>query len=188
MRAYSGAGQVLGHLAEDARLAAGLGALDRVPVAQHLARVLDLDLAEDVRVAADQLLAAVLGDRRRASRAPRSSSSSERKWTWKSTSPSSSSSLASSPRVRGGGQLVGLLDRVRDDRALVLLAVPRALDAQAAGELVEAPQPPLRIVLGGRSAVGRGRWAARGARRLLRRAWRAGVGVAFGAFLQSCVT
>ncbi len=27
------------------------------------------------------------------------------------------------------GQLIGLLDRVRDDRALVLLGVPRALDA-----------------------------------------------------------
>ena len=29
-------------------------------------------------------------------------------------------------RMRGVGQLVGLLDRVRDDRPLVLLAVPRA--------------------------------------------------------------
>jgi hypothetical protein len=42
-------------------------------------------------------------------------------------------------RVRGGGQLIRLLDRVRDDRALVLLAVPRAVLAQAAGERVEAP-------------------------------------------------
>jgi hypothetical protein len=41
-------------------------------------------------------------------------------------------------RVGGGGQLVGLLDGMRDDRALVLLAIPRALDAQAAGERVEA--------------------------------------------------
>ena len=36
------------------------------------------------------------------------------------------------------GQLVGLLDRVRDDRALVLLAVPGTLASQAARELVEA--------------------------------------------------
>ena len=43
-------------------------------------------------------------------------------------------------RVRRGGELVRLLDRVRDDRALVLLAVPRALPAQAPGELVEAPE------------------------------------------------
>ena len=39
--------------------------------------------------------------------------------------------------VRGGGELVGLLDGVGDDRALVLLAVPRALAPQAAGQLVE---------------------------------------------------
>ena len=34
-------------------------------------------------------------------------------------------------------ELVGLADRVRDDRALVLLAVPRALAPQLAGQLVE---------------------------------------------------
>ena len=34
-------------------------------------------------------------------------------------------------------QLVGLLDGVRDDRALVLLAIPRTLAAQPPGELVE---------------------------------------------------
>ena len=37
LRACSSAGQVLGDVAEDAALAAGLVALDRVPVAQHLA-------------------------------------------------------------------------------------------------------------------------------------------------------
>jgi hypothetical protein len=40
-------------------------------------------------------------------------------------------------RVRGVRELVGLLDRVRHDRALVLLAVPRALAPQPAGDLVE---------------------------------------------------
>ena len=40
-------------------------------------------------------------------------------------------------RVRGGGELVGLADRVRDDRALVLLAIPRALAPQLPGQLVE---------------------------------------------------
>ena len=40
--------------------------------------------------------------------------------------------------VGGVGELVGLLDGVRDDRALVLLAVPRALAAQAARQRVEA--------------------------------------------------
>jgi hypothetical protein len=38
----------------------------------------------------------------------------------------------------GVGELVGLLDGVRDDRALVLLAVPRALAPQDPRELVEA--------------------------------------------------
>src|SRR4051794_29877525 len=56
--------QVLGHLAEDPGLAAGLRGLDRVPVAQDLAGVLGLDVSEDVRVAADELLAHVLGDLR----------------------------------------------------------------------------------------------------------------------------
>ena len=36
------------------------------------------------------------------------------------------------------GQLVRLLHRVGDDRALVLLAIPRALRAQPAGDLVQA--------------------------------------------------
>ncbi len=40
--------------------------------------------------------------------------------------------------LRGGGQLVGLLHRVGDDRALVLLAVPRALHPQPPGQRVEA--------------------------------------------------
>ena len=75
--------------------------------------------------------------------APRSSSSSERKCTWNRTSPSSSSSLASSPRLRRVGELVGLLDGVRDDRALVLLAIPRALLAQPPGDRVEPRRAPV---------------------------------------------
>jgi hypothetical protein len=45
--------------------------------------------------------------------------------------------LAVVARARRVGELVGLLDGVGDDRALVLLAVPGALAAQAAGDLVE---------------------------------------------------
>jgi len=40
----------------------------------------------------------------------------------------------------GVGELVRLLDRVRDDRALVLFTVPRALRTQATREVVEATQ------------------------------------------------
>jgi hypothetical protein len=36
------------------------------------------------------------------------------------------------------GELIGLLDGVRDDRALVLLAVPWTLAAQPARQLIEA--------------------------------------------------
>ncbi len=38
----------------------------------------------------------------------------------------------------GLGNLPGLLDRVRDDRALILLAVPGAVAPQPADYLVEA--------------------------------------------------
>jgi hypothetical protein len=85
--------------------------------------------------------------------------------------------------VRGGRQLVRLLDRVRDDRALVLLAVPRAFRAQAAGERVEAldrggglprvAQRPSGVAEGWTGAPPGG--------------VAVGVGVALGAFLQSCV-
>jgi hypothetical protein len=41
---------------------------------------------------------------------------------------------------RGVGDLVRLLDGVRDDRALVLLAIPRALSPQALGERLQLEQ------------------------------------------------
>jgi hypothetical protein len=89
-------------------------------------------------------------------------------------------------RVGGGRQLIGLLDRVRHDRALVLLAVPRALLAQPAGERVEALNRRCGVFGGAQLpgvAVG---WAgAFGSS--LEGAVAVGVGVAFGAFLQSCV-
>jgi len=88
-------------------------------------------------------------------------------------------------RLGGGRQLVGLLDRVRDDRALVLLAIPGALHAQAAGERVEALNRRCGIrgvaqFFGVGVAVGCVGCVPAGAVAL-------GVGVAFGAFLQSCV-
>ena len=131
MRAYSGAGQVLGHLAEDARLAARLGLLDRVPVAQDLAGVLDLDVAEDVRVAADELLAAVLGDVGQRAGAALLEQQREEVDLEEDVAELVEQLGVVAP-VGGVGQLVGLLERVRDDRALVLLAVPRALDAAGA--------------------------------------------------------
>jgi hypothetical protein len=54
--------QILGQRTEDRIAAARLIAFDLIPVAQHLAAAFDLDFAKDVRMAADQLLAAVVGD------------------------------------------------------------------------------------------------------------------------------
>src|SRR5918999_3211235 len=45
----------------------------------------------------------------------------------------------------GIGELVGLLDGVRDDRSRVLLAVPRALAAKPPRDLVEASEGGLRV-------------------------------------------
>jgi hypothetical protein len=51
--------------------------------------------------------------------------------------------------VGRAGQLVGLLDGVRDDRALVLLPVPWAVAPQAPGQGVEARDRGGDVGLGG---------------------------------------
>ena len=150
---------------------------------QHLARVLDLDVAEDVRVAPDQLLAHVLGDVGQRAR-PALLEQQRQEVDLEEDVAELVEELGVVARMGGGGQLVGLLHRVRDDRALVLLAVPRALHAQAAGERVEAlnrrcgvlgvAQRPSGVAEGWTGCEPAGAVAV-------------GVGVAFGAFLQSCV-
>ena len=93
---------------------------------------LGLDLAEDVRVAADQLRRHVLGDV--GERAGAALLEQQREEVdLEEHVAELVEQLGVVAGVRGGGQLVGLLDRVRDDRALVLLAVPRALDAAGGG-------------------------------------------------------
>jgi hypothetical protein len=133
------AGEVLGDLAEEAGLAARLGALDLVPVRQHLAGVGDLHRAEDVRVAPDQLLAAVLGHLGERSRAALLEQQRQ-EVDLEEDVAELIEQLGVVAAVGGVRQLVGLLDRVGDDRALVLLAIPGALAPQPARELVEAPQ------------------------------------------------
>jgi hypothetical protein len=90
-----------------------------------------------VRVAADQLLAAVLGDLGERAR-PALLEQQREEVDLEEDVAELVEQLRVVTRVRGRRELVGLLDRVRDDRALVLLAVPRALRAQAAGERIEA--------------------------------------------------
>ena len=60
-------------------------------------------------------------------------------------------------RLRGVGDLVRLLDRVRDDRPRCLLAIPRAVAAQSLGELLELFErlPELAILAGRYSLSGR---------------------------------
>jgi len=74
--------------------------------------------------------------------------------------------------VRGRRELIRLADRVRNDRALVLLAVPRALAPQPPRQRVEAPE---RLDITG-DVVQAAYWPC---------GVTAGVGVAFGPFLQS---
>src|SRR3954452_19005427 len=131
--------QVLGHVAEDADLATGLGALDLVPVAQDLAGGLGGGVAEDVRMAADQLRAAVLGDVGHVAGAALLEQQRQEVHLEEDVAELVEQ-LGVVAGVRRVGELVGLLDGMRDDRALVLLAVPRALQPQAPCEGVEAPQ------------------------------------------------
>ena len=149
LRAYSGAGQVLGDLAEHAGLATGLALLDLVPVAADLVRRLGLDVAEHVGVAADQLVGDVAGDLREIAGAALLEQQRQEVDLEQHVAE-----LVDHLRVvtapGGVGELVGLLDRVRHDRALVLLAVPRAFHAQPARDRVEPGER-----LGDRRGLGR---------------------------------
>src|SRR3954452_3317409 len=128
-------GEVLGHLPEDAALAARLPLLDPVPVAQDLAGALHLGRPEHMRMAADQLLAAVLGHL-----GPRPLAAlleqKREEVDLEEDVAELVEQLGVVGRVGGVGQLVGLLHGVRHDRALVLLGVPRTL----------VPQPPREVV------------------------------------------
>src|SRR5215218_9064581 len=129
-------GQVLGDVRERVlRSPALLLALDPVPVSEHLAGRFRLRLAEHVRVAADQLLRHGLGDVRQVAGAPLLQQQREEVHLEQHVAQlvQQLGVVAARRRVR---ELVGLLDRVRDDRALVLLPVPRAFAPQTARDLV----------------------------------------------------
>ena len=126
------AGQILRHLAEQAWLAALLALLDLVPVAEHLLRGARLHLAEHVRVSADQLLGAVLRDLSEVAGAALLEQQRE-EVDLEEDVTELVEQLGVVTAKRRVGELVGLLDGVRDDRALVLLAIPRALACAAAG-------------------------------------------------------
>src|SRR3954447_7100793 len=89
-----------------------------------------------MRVAADQLLAAVLGDLGQRARAALLQQQRQEVHLEEHVAELVEQ-LGVVAAVRGISQLVGLLDRVRDDRALVLLAIPGALAPQPTRELVK---------------------------------------------------
>ena len=129
-------------MAEDPRLATGLAALDLVPVAQDLRGALHLDLAEYVRVATDQLLPAGVGHGGQVAGAALLHEQREEVDLEEDVTE-----LVEERRVIAGvgrvGQLEGLLDGVGNDRALVLLAVPRALAPESTRQLIELAERPL---------------------------------------------
>src|SRR5215212_648075 len=127
----------VGNVAEDARLAPLLAGLDAVPIAQDGARGLRLGVAEHVRVAADELLAAVLGHRGQVALAALLEQQRQEMHLEEHVAELVEQ-LGVVAALGGVGELVGLLDGVRDDRTLVLLAVPRAVAPQPARQLVEA--------------------------------------------------
>ena len=122
---------------------------------------------------ADQLLAAVLGDVGQRARAALLEQQRE-EVDLEEDVAELVEQLGVVTRVGGRGELVGLLDRVRDDRALVLLAVPGALAPQPPGQLVEAPER-LDVVIGSRAqrapagSAAAGWWGAAGRRGRRRR-------------------
>ena len=151
--------------------------------------MLGLGLPEDVRVAADELLVDVLGDLREVP-GPALLEQQREEVDLEEHVAELVEELGVVAGVGRVGQLVGLLDRVRDDRALVLLAVPGALPAQPPRQRVEARDRGGGVGLLPHAATSACSVVPRARRRLLAR--RAGPCVVeaffFGAFLQSSVT
>src|SRR3954447_24636547 len=92
-----------------------------------------------MRVAANQLLAAVLGHRGKVALVPLLEQQRQ-EVDLEQDVAQLVEHLHVVARVGGVGQLIRLLNRVRHDRALVLLAVPRALAPQPARDLVQRDQ------------------------------------------------
>ena len=128
--------EVLRHLTEHTLLATRFVCLDRIPVAQYLARVRHLRVAENMRVATNQLLTAVLGDLPEIARAALLEQQRE-KYHLEEHVSQLIEQLGVIAMIRGVGQLIGLLDRMWHDRALVLLAIPGALATQQVRQLIE---------------------------------------------------
>ncbi len=141
-----------GRDALDERVVALLVLLDLLPVRDDRVGRVGLDLAEHVRMAAHELGVDTAARRRRSVNAPASDASTEWIITWKSRSPSSSSSASYAPAgivaagrverelVDRGRDLVRLLEHVAPQRVMGLRRVPRA-PARTAQALGQREQP-----------------------------------------------
>src|SRR4051812_5569131 len=158
--------QVLRQVAEDRAV---LAALDRIPIAHDALGAVDLDVAEDVRVAADQLVDHPIRDRGQAARAALLEQQRQ-EVDLKENVAELVDQLVVVALDGGVGQLVRLLNRVRHDRALVLLAVPWAFHPQPAGYLIQTGETGSRAVVHRLAAGGAGAGGLRRRRLRLRRA------------------
>ncbi len=98
-----------------------------------------LGVAEDVRMAAHELLVHAAGDGLEVARAALLEQEREEVDLEEQVAELAAERLVVAA-MRGVGDLVGLLDRVRDDRARRLLAIPGALPAKLPGQLLEVEE------------------------------------------------
>ena len=128
-------GKRLRHVVEDAFAALLLG-LDRLPALAHAPCRARLGVAEDVWVPAHELFVYGPGDLVEVPFALLLEEQREEEHLEEEVAELVEE-LRGIVRERGVGDLVRLLDRVRDDRASRLLAIPGALGPEAPGQLTE---------------------------------------------------
>ena len=144
MRAYSGAGRFSGTSPKMPGSRPASLDLMASQLRSTCPAVCGLGLAEHVRVAADELLGAVIGHLGEIARAALLEQQGEEVDLEEDVAELVEQLRVVAP-VGGVGQLVGLLDRVRDDRALVLLPVPGALASQPVGDRVQPRERAHRL-------------------------------------------
>src|SRR5439155_7159316 len=130
--------EIAGHVMEDP-FASLLLALEAVPVLAHAAGRPGLDLAEDMRMAGDQLRVDPASDALEVT-LPAFGQEQREEIDLEEEVAELVEQLGVVALLGRVGHLVSLLDRVRHDRAGRLLAIPGAIPPQPLGELLELEQ------------------------------------------------
>jgi hypothetical protein len=128
--------KILGHLAKNPLFPAILALLDDIPVGSDLLGAVDFDLAENMRMATDQLLPAVLGNCCHIAGATLLQQQREEVHL-KQHITKLVNQLGIVTRPCGIGQLVCLFKRMWNYRPLILLAIPRTLHPECPCKIVE---------------------------------------------------